>query len=352
MMTSTERIKAMINHQPFDRIGVAGWVHMPFVDHNVTDMTRATIMVTDYCGWDFVKIMTTGHYVPEAFGADITLSKDPTHWNGTIHRYPITNLEELKNMPVLTKDNWVFKREVAIAKNLVEHYKGTKPVIATIFTPLTCLQEMMERGTHKKTIPLMENHKEEVHEALRKLVETNKNYLDALINEAHIDGIFYAHQYITTNVITSELFDEFCTPYDLELLDYIKDRTWFNVLHVHGENNLMFDKAMLYDVQAYSWENCVPGLESDTISTVAKVRAMTDKLLITGLARHYDYYNDDNNRDELKEFFRKRLLTVLNESQDKRVVFAPGCALPMDVDRYVFTLMKEVVEEEGYLNAK
>ena len=45
MMTSSERIRAMINHQPFDRIGVAGWVHMPFVDHNVTDMTRATIMV-------------------------------------------------------------------------------------------------------------------------------------------------------------------------------------------------------------------------------------------------------------------------------------------------------------------
>ena len=79
---------------------------------------------------------------------------------------------------------------------------------------------------------------------------------------------------------------------------------------------------------------------------------MTDKVLITGLARHYDYYNDNNNRDELKEFFRKRLLTVLNESQDKRVVFAPGCALPMDVDRYVFTLMKEVVEEEGYLHAE
>lgn len=349
MMNSTERIRAMIDKRPFDRIGVSGWVHMPFVDHNVHDMVKATVMMTDYCGWDFVKIMCTGHYIPEAYGAEITLSKDPAHWYGTIHRYPVTDLEELKNMPVLDKDNWVFEREVAVAKALVEHYRGTKPIIATVFTPLTCLQETMERGTHDKTTLFMKNHSAEMHEALRKMVETNKNYLDALIDEAGIDGIFFANQYASRNIISDELYDEFCEPYDRQILDHIRERTWFNILHIHGENNLMFDKCLDYDVQAYSWENCVPGLESDTVSTVADVRKLTDRILITGLARHYDYYNEDNNRNELKEFFRKRLLTVIRESADKRVVFAPGCALPMDVDRYVFTLMKEVVEEEGYL---
>lgn len=349
-MNSRQRFKAMIDHKPFDRIGVSGWVHMPMVDHNVKDMTRATIYVTEYCGWDFIKIMSTGHYPPEAWGGDITLSKDLTHWYGTINRYPIRDLESLKSLPVLGKDNPVFLRETAIAKNLVEYYRDDKPVISTIFTPLTTLQELMSRGTNEKTLPLMKEHKKEVHEALEKIVQSTKNYLDMLMEDAHIDGIFFANQYASRNVISDELYDEFCTPYDKEILSYIKDRTWFNVLHVHGENNLMFDKCIDYDVQAFSWENCVPGLDSDTISSVAEVRQMTDKILITGLARHYDYYNENNNRDELKEFFRKRLLTVINESGDRRVVFAPGCALPMDVDRYVFTLMKEVVMEEGIVN--
>ena len=119
-------------------------------------------------------------------------------------------------------------------------------------------------------------------------------------------------------------------------------------MHVHGEDQLLFEKALKYDVQAYSWENCVPGLDEKDISHVKDVRKMTDKILVTGLARHYDYYNENNDRNQLKEFFRKRLLTVINESLDNRVIFAPGCALPMDVDRYVFTLMGEVVEEEGY----
>ena len=350
-MNSYERIRAMINNEPFDRCGVSGWVHMPFVDHNVTDMVNAIIMVTEYCHWDFIKIVTTGHFPPEMYGADITLSKDPTHWYGTINRYPVTDLESLKSLKVLTPDNPIIRRETEVAKRLKQHYVNQKPVLSTIFTPLTFLQELMSRGTNDKTIPLMENHKEEMHQALRVVTDSIKVWLDCLIEEANIDGIFYASQYMNRNVITDELFDEFCAPYDKEILEYIKNRTWFNILHVHGESQLMFDKCLDYPVQAYSWENCVPGIDPKDVTTVKQVREMTDKVLICGLARHYDYYNDDNNRDQLKEFFRSRLLTVINESKDNRCVFAPGCSLPMDVDRYVFTLMSEVVEEEGYNHA-
>ena len=324
---------------------------MPFVDRNSTDMIRATISVTDYCNWDFVKIMTTGHYVPEAWGGNITYSIDPHHWYGTINRYPVTNLEELNALPILDETNPVFRRETATARGLVEHYQGRKPVLATIFTPLTCLQELMSRGTNDKTLPLMLEHKKETHQALQKIVESNFHYLDMLIEQAHIDGIFFANQYSSRDVISPELYDEFCAPYDRQILAHVKGRTWFNILHVHGEKNLMFDKCVNYDVQAFSWENCVPGIPKEDISSVRQVRAMTDKILITGLARHYDYYSERNDRQELVERFRSRLKDVMEGSGDNRVVFAPGCALPMDVDRYVFTLMDEVVQQEGYVNA-
>lgn len=351
-MNGYERIKAMVDKKPFDRVGVTGWVHNPFVDHNVTDMVRRTIALTEYCNWDFIKIMSTGHYCTEMLGGDITTSKDPTKWCGTINSFPITNLDELNNFKIIARDNEIIQREVAIAKGLTDHYHGVKAVISTIFTPLTFLQECMSRGTNEKIIPLLKKHPQEMHVALQKVVDINKNYLDELIDVAHIDGVFFASQYLNRHVISEELYDEFCTPYDKQLLDYIKDRTWFNVLHVHGESQLMFNKCLDYEVQAFSWENCVPGIPEEDISSVAQVRAMTDKILVTGLARHYDYYNEDNNRDELKEFFRYRLMNVINQCADKRCIFAPGCALPMDVDKYVFTLMDEVVQEEGYINDK
>ena len=348
-MNGTELIKAMLNKEPFDRVGVSGWVHLPLVDHNVKDMVRRTIFLTDYCDWDFVKLMSTGHYITEAFGGDITPSVNRNSWVGKIQRFAITDLSDLRNVKVLTAKNRTFEREIQIAALVKQHYKDTKPVIATIFNPLTCLQEMMSRGTNEKIIPLLNDHPKDVHEALKKITDSNKNYLDALIDEAKIDGIFLANQYMSENVISKSQFDEFVLPYDQEILDYIRTRTWFNVLHIHGVNKLMIYEANNYDVQALSWENCAPDVNPDTLTTVTQVRKVSDKILVTGLARHFDYYNEQNDRAALKALFKERLLAVKNQSIDNRIVFAPGCALPLDVDPYVFTLMQEVVKEEGLI---
>ena len=84
------------------------------------------------------------------------------------------------------------------------------------------------------------------------------------------------------------------------------------------------------------------------LTSVREVRKMyPDKVLIGGIDQHNDFVNTDNDREAIKAVLRNRLLTAMEECGDGRFIFAPGCALPLDVDRYVFTLMDEVVEEEG-----
>ena len=100
-MNSYERMRALVECRPVDRAGVCGWFHMPLVDHNITDFVNATIAVTDYCGWDFVKLMTNGNFMPEAYDADLTPSRDPHEWCATFHRYPIRDMEDLKKLKVL-----------------------------------------------------------------------------------------------------------------------------------------------------------------------------------------------------------------------------------------------------------
>ncbi len=63
---------------------------------------------------------------------------------------------------------------------------------------------------------------------------TNLNFLDGLL-AADIDGIFLA---------------------------YIKGKTWFNLLHVHGDKHLLFDQCLDYEVQAFNWEDYLG--QSDT----------------------------------------------------------------------------------------
>lgn len=346
-MNKAERIKAMAEHKPVDRVGISGWVHMPMVDRNVKDFTKATIDFTDNMDWDFIKLMSNGHYFAEAYGAKIRWRNDPREWSGEILRYPVRSAEEAAALPVIDpEDNPVFVRELQIARNVVSHYKGTVPVLATIFTPLTWLQEMSASCQPAPLLKMVTEHGKEVHKALETLLETNMRLLDKFI-EAGVDGIFLSTQFGTANLLSKELREEFCHAYDRRLLDYIKDRTWFNMMHVHYCENLVMEEFMDYPVQAYNWENCTACPDMGKLTSIREVRRMTDKILIGGIDQHNDFHNKDNDREAIKEGLRKRLLTSLEECGDYNFILAPGCALPMDVDRYVFTLMREVVLEEG-----
>ena len=173
-MTKAERIRAMIENRPVDRVGISGWLHMPMVDRNVKDFTKATIDFTDNNGWDFVKLMSNGHYFADAYGAKIRWRNDPKEWSGEFIDYPIHNADDLAALPILNPDeNAVFQREIALAKNVCEHYKGEVPVLGTLFTPLTWMQEMMRSTVPGPALQMMADHPKEVHKALEALLETN-----------------------------------------------------------------------------------------------------------------------------------------------------------------------------------
>lgn len=343
-MNSYERMRALVAHEPVDRAAVAGWYHMPLVDHNITDFVNATIAETDYCGWDFIKLMTNGNFMPEAYGADMTPSRNPLEWCCEFHRYPIRNLEDLKSLKVLDAKSGSLHREVVVTKKLCDHYHGKVPLIATIFSPLTSLQEMMSSLNPAGIKRFMRENSAELHEALKVVTQTTKNYLDELI-DAGIDGVFFANQYSMSTIITPEEFDVFCKPYDLEILNYIKDRTWFNMLHVHGDANLMMDRYLDYPAQAINWENVPSKVCRHQWTSVQAVRSMTDKLVVCGVDQTADFYNEENDREAIKAVLKQRYDAVAEAVGSNQFVFAPGCSMPLDVNPYVFTLMKEVVEE-------
>lgn len=342
-MNSRERLKAMVSNQPVDRVGITGWLHMPLVDRNPKDFAKASISFTEANGWDFVKVMYNGFYMTEAYGGDITYSKDPKIWYGEINKYPINHPNDLLNLPVLDPTKGVLAREIDGTKRIIDHFKGTVPVLATLFTPLTWIQEMTTRSRPEPTQAFMRYNQKELHRALEAVSETNIRFLEELV-KAGIDGIFYATQFGTADYITPEEHREFGEKYDLPALEAIKDHTWFNMFHIHYYRNLMFEAFAKYPVQALNWED---KRGSDTERTsIRKARSLTDKVLICGIDEHHDFFNADNDREAIKAVLKERLVTSLKECGDNKFIFGPGCAMPIhNVDRYVFTLIQEVVDD-------
>ncbi|QJT78726.1 hypothetical protein [Kosakonia sp. MUSA4] len=74
----------------------------------------------------------------------------------------------------------------------------------------------------------------------------------------------------------------------------------------------------------------------------ADLRARTDKVLIAGIDQHQDFYVGGGNREAVKARLQHRLTQLREESGDRRIIFAPGCALPLDSDRRLFRLLAEI----------
>ena len=321
---------------------IVGWFHFPLADPVADDFYNETVQTANDYDWDLVKIMTCGNYMPLAYGADYEFSVSPEKWDGFFSSHPITCAADAAALkPLVVAENKVLSDEVAVDARIVKRYKGTRPVLATLFDPLSWIQELTTPMHPAFTLDLLRSNPNEVLHALDALQETNNAFLDALINEAHIDGIFLATKFSTSTLLTPEEHRTFVLPYLEETARQLEGRTWINMLHVHGDTGLYFDDLLELGYQAYNWE-CIgtaPG-----ISSIADVRSKTDKMLITGFDQNRDFMGTPA---QVKERLKVRLFDSLAQNDGGQFVFGPGCTLPLTVNRELFTLVHEVVEEAG-----
>ena len=348
MMTGTQRIKALLDGSPIDRTPIGGWYHMPLVDRNVTDFTRELIASTDLNKWDFIKIMTNGHFYTEAYGGDIAFSNVNTMWSGTVKRYPIRSAADARNLPVLDIDNPVWQRELKILRNLKDYYQDRLPIVATIFNPLTAVQECAGCLDPVPMLHLMAEDPDALHKALEAMTQTNFIYLDALFAEG-IDGIFLANQYSMSHLLTDAQYEEFCQPYEARILEHCKGHTWFNMAHIHGSRNLRMDRYLSYSddlLQALNWECCPVGVPAEEDTTIADVRAKTHTIIIAGFDQDHDFITPENDREAVKAVLKRRFLEAEKENGSNRFIFAPGCCLAHG-GSYLNALIYEVAEELG-----
>ncbi|MCG8710227.1 hypothetical protein JHU04_003513 [Brenneria sp. 4F2] len=345
-MTATSRIQALLAGERLARPAISGWQHLPLIDRDPGSFIRKTIALTDQNRWDFIKIMSNGHYLAEAYGADIAFSRDATLWSGVFRRYPIAQAADLSTLPALDRHNPVLTREIEIVRGLARHYRGGIPLLATLFTPLTWIQEMTQSTQPGPTLSFIRHHPTALLRGLDAVLQTSLNFIDALL-QAGIDGIFLATQYARRDLLSNEEYQTFCHPYDEAILRHIKGKTWFNILHIHGESHLLFEPCLDYDVQAFNWENAPESIAPSQRTGVADIRALSNKILIAGIDQTRDFHYRGGERQAVKTRLQQRLRQLRQESGDRGFIFAPGCALPLDVDSRLFSLLAEISRDEA-----
>lgn len=339
-MNATDRIKQLLENGRADRVPVSGWMHMPLLDRNPEEFAKASIRQTDEARFDFLKIMSNAYCMADAYGTGIDFVEDGTRWQRPFYSYPVTDARTLAEIPVLKSDNPVFQREVKLVRCLQANYQGSMPLIATVFNPVTWLKYMSDQSKTPVRY-FMEEHKRELHSFCERMLQSICNQLDMLMDEG-IAGIFLASQFSCKSEISPELFQEFCVPYEKAILQHVKGRTWFNMLHIHGVRDLYFDEVLSYDVEALNWENCPGGVREDPgIVSLAQASRMTDKVLICGVDRERDF---QGSYEQVRSQMLQRLREALAECGGERFIFSPGCGIPVGTEPKKLNAMAEAVE--------
>jgi uroporphyrinogen decarboxylase len=253
-MNSNERVRAAIAGAEVDRPPVSLWRHFPEQDQTVEDLAKVTVDWQQEWGWDLVKYMPPGDYATIDWGAE-TKFTGASGGNRTTTKPAIASVEEWESLA--TQDVGAgFNGMVleALRKSRAEIDESV-PFLHTVFSPLTIAQKM----TDGKIVEQLRSNPETIHGALRIITEVTRKMVTASY-EAGADGMFFASQLTTRDVLDEEEYRTFGLPYDLEVIAASRAARPDGIVffHTHGDDP-MLELAAEYPVDILNWHDRLTG---------------------------------------------------------------------------------------------
>jgi uroporphyrinogen decarboxylase len=311
-MTKRERILAALHRRPVDRPPVAFWQHVPHRDHTARGLADAMLEWQRRWDLDLIKIMSSGVYCVEDWGCKVAYQGSP---NGakTCTQHAVRQPADWARIKPLDPGRGALGRELEALRHILRGRSDDVPVLHTVFAPLTIARKLAgDRLDHD-----LRDHPNAVMGALDAITETVIRYV-AEVGKAGADGIFYASQTASRDVMAEGDHSRFSMPYSWRVLESLDGSPLWTMLHVHGRQ-IYFDRSATLPVAAINWHD-----------------RLTAPTLGAGLRR-----------------FKGAVVGGLNESQTLRtgspaeaaadvadaivqtastgVIIAPGCVLPLDV---------------------
>ncbi|MEL7623685.1 MAG: uroporphyrinogen decarboxylase family protein [Clostridiales bacterium] len=321
-MTRVERLSAVLAGNNVDRIPVSVWMHLNELDQDSRSLAEAMIDFNEKFDYDFIKVMPFGAYTTPDWGTKLKIFCNK-YQEVEIAAPGVVNVEDYLKLEPLAPTYGTWGKTLQLAQWVsreLERRKLETPFIQTIFSPASTLKKL----TGDKMFTDLVNYPEAVHHALEVITETTVNFVQANIN-AGVSGFFFATQCATYNLMTDVTFAEFCKPYDLRVINAYKDKTWFNVIHLHGVNT-MFETINKYPCPVLNWHDRQDG------PTMEEAKKKSDKIFLGGLQEGPSIVNNQLVYDSIlagegatPESIEKHIHEAIDMMDGKRIIVGPGC---------------------------
>lgn len=308
-MTSAERVQAALAGDAVDRPPVSLWMHFPNADQSAAQLTDSTTRWQTALDLDFIKLMPPGDYACIDWGLQ-------SEYRGAAGGTRDTTL-----FPIQTVDDWAtirpvdiaqgFNAEVVRACTLVRAAVGDDvPALQTIFSPLTIASKLSDG----RVIEHLRTNPDVIHEVLAVIEAVTIEMTNASL-AAGAQGIFFASQCASSEVMTREEHEAFGVQHDLPVLLAAQAAgSAFTMVHVHGAATY-FDVLAAYPGHAVNWHDRRVGPAISAMQQDYPQRAAVAGVDEQGMA------------DLTVAEVRAQVLDAREQAADRHLLVGPGCVI-------------------------
>ncbi|ADJ26152.1 uroporphyrinogen decarboxylase [Dehalogenimonas lykanthroporepellens BL-DC-9] len=312
-MNHRERLQAIIQNQPIDRVPVAFWRHWPGDDQDADSLARVTLDFQKRYDLDFMKLPVSSVFCVEDYGLSHAYRD---HINGDrefISRI-IQKPGDWSGIGALNVTRGTYGWHLRAVEQVIADKDKDTPFVITIFNPLAMASYL---AGDELLLAHLREYPDKVNAALAALTETTELFISACFDRG-IDGVFFSTRFASYELMSAVEYLDYGQKWDLEILKNSAKGGWFNILHLHGQHPMMSQLAE-YPVQAVNWHDRT----SDT--DLGRAAQVFPGVLMGGIEQQRFLVNGspaDVNRQAVES---------IDIMGGNRLILAPGCTFPLSV---------------------
>jgi uroporphyrinogen decarboxylase len=322
-MNHWERIQAALKGAEVDRAPVSLWRHFPGDDMTAAGLAKAMVDWQRKFDFDFVKFMPTGMYGVHDWGAQTEYG--PGFGGSRVLVKPgVSDPNQWPKLAKLDVTQGSYGQELEAIRLAAGELNRTVPIFQTVFSPSTTAIKL--RG--KEAIEDMRQQPELIKAGLEIITEVTIAFALAVVR-AGADGVFFATQGASSQVMTEAEYKEFGVPYDVRVLEAVRNEGKINLIHVHGED-VFWDLAATYPVDMINWH------DRTTFPNLTQAKDRFKGVLVGGIER-------TEIAQGTAEQVRWQARDAVAQTGGRRIVVAPSCVIPTNTSEdHVRAVIEEV----------
>lgn len=224
----------------FSRQPYSLWKHFPGHDLRPEDSIKAHLQFQELVKSDLIKISPHSKYALVDFGVEFNPNEFNKETGSYItKKYPIHDIKDWEKIEEFDPQTGELGKQIELVQKLSKEILNT-PSMMTIFLPTMIARKLI---LHDKLIEHFEIDKELVKDRLQALTNVMTDFSKICI-EAGANGLFFATQETDlSDGWNVENWSDIALPYDKVVIDKLRTKCEFQLLHLHG--NEIFFKDVL-----------------------------------------------------------------------------------------------------------